>query len=348
MNRNARPEQTNPYVPWSTDPTGALFSPLLLLAMVFGNKKKRGKYDQLMIVLVIGVLLFMCLSCVISDIITIWNAVNFAFSLVTPPASGGVAGGGNQPYTPPRIPEPPIIEPEPCPDEPPGPDDPIIPDGKLPYTYLNRDLLNDTAGIITHVSPEDVYDFYIEMWKAPREKWWWKAYGSDNDFSIWDFTSAMTLYEAGWQTRFAGIMAEAGVRFYYGGGHDDTAESKINWWAIFSQCTGSKLRGGVEGIPEEDPIMATEMSIFGESFQSPPPTWKVGYDYNSPYDWGNLSVETDQAIEAYGAQKDSLFILYGTDANWSDRTAFVVPSGCLWANGEYGRSNDCAKVNTMN
>jgi hypothetical protein len=159
--------------------------------------------------------------------------------------------------------------------------------------------------------------------------------------------SAMTLYEAAWQTRFVGILAEAGVRFYYGGGHDDLPESKINWWAIFSQCTGSKLRGGVEGIPEEDPIIAAEMSILGDSFQSPPTDWKTGYEENSPYNWGNLSVLSDQAIKAYGDQKDSLFINYGTDANWFDLTAFVVPSGCLWSNGEHGWTKDCAKVNTI-
>ena len=118
LNRNARPEQTNPYVPWSSDPTGALFSPLLLLAMVFGNKKKRGKYDQLMIILVIGVLLFMSLSCAIVDIISqgvqgIIDAVN---SLIRPPGSPNYPGGGTEPGMPPDPTVPPVINPKtPCP-----------------------------------------------------------------------------------------------------------------------------------------------------------------------------------------------------------------------------------------
>ena len=117
LNRNVRPEQTNPYVPWSTDPTGALFSPLLLLAMVFGNKKKRGKYDQLMILLVICILFFMILSCgLIDNLKTIWNAMNSAFSPAKPPVSPYNPGGITPPSITPDPTVPPVINPEtPCP-----------------------------------------------------------------------------------------------------------------------------------------------------------------------------------------------------------------------------------------
>ncbi len=40
LNRNVRPDQTNPYVPWKQDPSGALMAPLALLALVYSRKKK--------------------------------------------------------------------------------------------------------------------------------------------------------------------------------------------------------------------------------------------------------------------------------------------------------------------
>jgi hypothetical protein len=51
LNRNANPNQTNPYVPWKGDPAGAMISPLVVLALAFSFKKKRGKWDKLIIIL---------------------------------------------------------------------------------------------------------------------------------------------------------------------------------------------------------------------------------------------------------------------------------------------------------
>jgi len=62
LNRNARPEQTNPYVPWKSDPTGALISPLVLLALFFANRKKRGKWETVSILLILCIGLGMTVS----------------------------------------------------------------------------------------------------------------------------------------------------------------------------------------------------------------------------------------------------------------------------------------------
>ena len=53
LNRSARPNQANPYVPWSGDPLGALMAPLAVMTVVLGRKKKHGKWDNLMVVLVL-------------------------------------------------------------------------------------------------------------------------------------------------------------------------------------------------------------------------------------------------------------------------------------------------------
>ncbi|MBN2256694.1 MAG: hypothetical protein JW704_02570, partial [Anaerolineaceae bacterium] len=62
LNRNANPDSTNPYVPWSGDPAGAMMSPLVVLALAFSFRKKRGKWDTLIVILVVGLSLSIGLS----------------------------------------------------------------------------------------------------------------------------------------------------------------------------------------------------------------------------------------------------------------------------------------------
>ena len=87
LSRNARPEQTNPYVPWGGNPTGALFAPLAFLSLVYSRKKKRGTLDTIIILVVLGVVLGMSL--------TVWDAqpaqaqqspTSAATSMVAPPS----------------------------------------------------------------------------------------------------------------------------------------------------------------------------------------------------------------------------------------------------------------------
>ena len=53
LNRNARPNQANPYVPWSGDPLGAMMAPLAVLTVVLGKKKKHGKWEVIIILAVL-------------------------------------------------------------------------------------------------------------------------------------------------------------------------------------------------------------------------------------------------------------------------------------------------------
>jgi RHS repeat-associated protein len=55
LNRNARPDQANPYLPWKQDPASALMAPLALLALIYCRKKgKRSKWDNLIFLLVLA------------------------------------------------------------------------------------------------------------------------------------------------------------------------------------------------------------------------------------------------------------------------------------------------------
>ena len=52
LTRGAKPEQSNPYTPWNSDPAGMLITPILLLALIYGHKKNKTRFDQFAIVLV--------------------------------------------------------------------------------------------------------------------------------------------------------------------------------------------------------------------------------------------------------------------------------------------------------
>jgi hypothetical protein len=53
LTRNVNPDSTNPYVPWN--PIGAILGPLGLVALVFGRKRKCGKWDTLIIIVLLGI-----------------------------------------------------------------------------------------------------------------------------------------------------------------------------------------------------------------------------------------------------------------------------------------------------
>ena len=53
LNRSAQPDQSNPYVPWKSGPSGAMLAPIAMLALIYGGTRKRGKLDNLVIALVL-------------------------------------------------------------------------------------------------------------------------------------------------------------------------------------------------------------------------------------------------------------------------------------------------------
>ncbi len=52
LTRGVNPDSTNPYIPW--DPTGAIIGPLAAMALFFGRKRKHGKWDSIVILLVLS------------------------------------------------------------------------------------------------------------------------------------------------------------------------------------------------------------------------------------------------------------------------------------------------------
>lgn len=204
-------------------------------------------------------------------------------------------------------------------------------------TEEEKQGLNTYPGAVTGVSALQLYEFYRNFYVANTGGWWWQAFASeDHEFSIWDYISAVSYFEASRQSRFGPIMAEAGVRFYHGqcdGYCDQSPVSVLNWWAEFSESAAKQQKYGV--IEPEGGGNAKEMAVVGDSFKATPSDWLSGWNYYSPYNWGNLyAIKSSETRKIYKANSHALFIRYGTEAEWANDKAFVVPSGCLWKKGD--------------
>ncbi len=308
--------------------------------MVYGGKKKRGRWDTLVILLVICLAVGMSLSA--CKLPTPIPSPTPTGTPAQPPATG-TPTPGNNPGSNPTSTEPPTVSPTPCPPTPtrtptPSPTPTPTPD-RLPYTHLDRTKFNPKPGDITNVTAEQVYELYKKMWADSLTKWWWLEFGKDGEFSIWDFISTMTYYEASRQTRFAPTLAEAGVRFYYAGStvqgnypRNPEPENIINWWAEFSETTARIIKSGA--IESADVGTRSDMAIVGNKFKESPPEWR-SWKGDAPFNWGNLyAISPFEKRKVYKENAHALFIKWGSDPEWDRDKTFVVPSGCLWKKAE--------------
>jgi RHS repeat-associated protein len=112
LTRDASPNSTNPYVPWS--PLGALIGPLGLVVLFFGRRKKGSKASMLLVLLLVGVTVGMTLaSCAPGG--------KGGSSPTIPPSNGTPGGPGTFPSSAPipsSTPTPTLNIPE-CPTAPP-------------------------------------------------------------------------------------------------------------------------------------------------------------------------------------------------------------------------------------
>ncbi len=95
LTRGANADQSNPYVPWSGDPSGMLIAPLALLALVFGRKKNRTKLDHFVILVVIGLSIGLSVSACGVETPTV-QPTAIPIATPTPPRGGN---NGSQGYT---------------------------------------------------------------------------------------------------------------------------------------------------------------------------------------------------------------------------------------------------------
>jgi RHS repeat-associated protein len=122
LTRAARPEQSNPYVPW--DPTGALLAPLGLLAVIFNRRRKVGKRTLwITALLVVGTMSMGLSACELNarDIGITPSNVPLPLDAViiqTQTAIAAVVQAGNQTVVAAATPSPTLTLPD-CPEAPP-------------------------------------------------------------------------------------------------------------------------------------------------------------------------------------------------------------------------------------
>jgi hypothetical protein len=109
LTRSAKPNQNNPYTPF--DPMGALFAPLGLMALVYGNKKKGGKWNALLVILIFAVVVGMTLTACGDGS---GNGNGNPPPTETPPPGTPPGGAGNDSGGGTPTPTPPVETPIPC------------------------------------------------------------------------------------------------------------------------------------------------------------------------------------------------------------------------------------------
>jgi len=194
-----------------------------------------------------------------------------------------------------------------------------------------------------------MYDLYMTMWRD-TSGWWWGAFGDDGQFTIWDFMSATSYYEAGGLTEYSATLGEAGVRWYYGSQCPisqscGTAEDIINWWGAYSQSAAGLYNSTTRGGKTLDEAFylykgraPSEMNNFGEAFHHPPEEWKTGWASDRPYGWGNMGwgIFSPNAEKMFRMYPKSLFASYD---------GWVILSGCAWLNWQrFGNKMSCPPV----
>lgn len=94
LNRDVNPRSPNPYVPWG-DPAGALVAPLALLALLYGRRKSRSRWDTLVILLILG------LAAGMSLLVGAIPAVSAPLGPLPKPTQAGGGQHSNSPNQPP-------------------------------------------------------------------------------------------------------------------------------------------------------------------------------------------------------------------------------------------------------
>jgi hypothetical protein len=200
---------------------------------------------------------------------------------------------------------------------------------------LDNFVSKDDEGITKKVGGKQVYDLYLKYWHNHSGRHW-AIFGQDGDFSIWDFLSFMLYWESAQKPDNAKLLAEATIRFFYGGyganpSISDSIENILNWWGLFSESTARRTASWPDNS-EFNPSLTNDqigqMSIFGDRFQNPG-SWRTGYNRFRPYGFGNYSVYSPMIDD----NVDALFLITPDYTDY-DRT-FIIPSGCAYSRADH-------------
>ena len=291
LTRDAKPNQNNPYTP--IDPTSALFAPLALLAMVYSSKKKRGKWDSLVILLVLGMAVGMSLAACAGegpgmasethDNITatvFWQAPKSDGSVrVALTVTAMIPGENGAPTKTVTLH---------CT----GTLTPISTD--MP-DQLDRNILKKPGA----PDAEKAYDLYLQMYKAERsdqKNWWWI---NNSSFTIWRFMAILWSYDAVLAMPDVPVAMHNRAYVFCPGGCDPrTPEGSLRYLSYFAQSGRDRIRNwksGTDPLTKDvllhAPIDAAVGIPIVDAIKSSDVVDVKSLDPMVPFDYGNLSLD---------------------------------------------------------
>lgn len=312
LTRDARPNSANPYVPWN--PIGAIVGPLGLIALVFGRKRKRGKWDTLIIIVLLGI-------------------------------SAGVGIAACAPAPVPNVPAPGTNQPpaSPAPTQTPVPTGPgtsssgtagtatppiilTLPECPTP-TWTLTPTNSPTPTVTVTAEPDkmdagawgpkstNLYNLYLRLYEERykengEETLWWQIYGGDGNFTLVDFVAMVFIREVASSPGFAGInmddYVEAMGRHAYTWCIDPRfsnygCDSTTNKGMIYYLVEWSQIAQDIEEFCARNvkscPLDSYFQSIYGTSAETwalkiangihnPQPAWRI-FDKYALWDAGN-------------------------------------------------------------
>ena len=348
--------QSNPYKPGAFDPAGMMVAPLGLLGLVLGKKKKRGKWDSLLVLLVVGVVVGMSVSACnqpaspegedAEPTVTIY--VPTPTKTATPPPTATVT---------------PTME---------TTDETVVDDVNYPCELYNAptatitpyDILDesklrgDKPEINTGTNGKEYYEWYKELWRN-KSWWWWKTHTS---FTVWDFITLILHLEIdlvgrpnsslhkGYPDYKEGLVRQsyAWCAYVYPHEFPNTREGALNWLAGYSQSVKDlvKLKSPID-LKNVDQLKYAGFIVDALRQPIDPVTgedWSKGYSKHEPYGVGNISMFQD-TVEKQKRLNYVLnhpeFLSYRSGPETGDE--IIVPTGC-GANLLYGERDTFVSV----
>ena len=316
LSRNAKPDQTNPYVPWGGNPTGALFAPLALLSLIYSRRKKRGTLDTIIILALVGMSLGLSLTACSGGTSTPPPTVIVVITTTPGKHVVQVEAGGTVLAT--------VEFPTATPTAPPTPCQTVmvLTQTPTPAPTSSLDIL-DRSKLDNRTNK--FYDLYIAMYNE-SSGWWWKDYGGTDGFKIWDFMAIMWSYDV--QLNI-GLVKEAmhnrAALFCPGGCNPATAEGSLTYLAGYAQSARDRVDRWKSGT---DPATVMDNNV---------PNKQIGVDIveqirkstgqnltaMSPFDYGNISLNP-----VYAKMVSNRWVLKSFPATSGD--TFFVLSRCQY------------------
>ena len=351
--------QSNPYKPGAFDPAGMMVAPLGLLGLVMGRKKKRGKWDSFIILLVVGVVVGMSVS-----------ACNQPSGAPAPTASGTPTPLQTSPATSTKTAMPTTtvtVTPTMATTDETAADDVNFPCyDKLYYPPTSTPVVYDSILDVAKLKPEkskytnlsglDYYDWYKRLWENKAWDWW----TNHSTFTVWDFFTLIIHIEIGevgnskntYMYKGYERYKEAVVRVSYQWCEatapkvlPNKPEGALNWLAWYSES--GKNRYGNRTIEFKGKEQWDSAQEITDALQNPQDhavdeDWTEGFAWDQPYGVGNLSLFEDmQAIYRVNYAKNTKLYGYLDLLAWwsgdSTGNEILIPTGC----GSYILYGDC-------